>query len=268
MPRSEAINPKAITLIAYAHFSFPLTYVMILGALYNLPLGKMLAIGFSVYYLIHTLIAIFTGWALYHMRPYAWHIFVFHCLILSGEQFYLALSQAENFYPQIPLAVSLGLILLTFFIVKWELRVPYFNPRIAWWESDPRYKISVPAQMTSQDHFYQGEIMDISANGCFIKSKAPIHVDQIIHVKFALFDSTFSCDGKIVWQTEGAVTHPRGVGVRFLNLDNKNQLLLRDTVKKLKSLSLKYKNLRKEEKVSSIERKVETLLAGRKNIRG
>jgi len=267
MSYSNAINPKAINLIAYAHLAFPFAYVMALGAFYNLPLTKMMEILFSFVYLAHSVLAVFIGWSLLRMRPYAWHIFVLHCALLVAEQFYVTLKYAENYYIEIPLIFSLSLIMLVFFIVKMELRVPYFNPKIAWWESDPRYKISVPTNMSSQDHLYHGEIMDISTHGCFIKSKAPLKADQIIHVKFSLFDLQFSCDGKIVWQTEGAVTHPKGVGVRFLNLERKNQNILRDTVKKLKNLSMKYKNIRKEEKATSIERKIETLMAAQKNIR-
>ncbi len=268
MQKSEAVNPKAVNLVAYALLSFPLSYVIALGAFYNLPIAKMVSIFFDLQYILHSAIAVFNGWSLHKMRPYAWHLFVFNCALLIAEQFYVAYTLAENNTVEIPLIFSVAIILITLFTMKAELRVPYFSPRIAWWESDPRYKISVPAQMTSLDHLYQGEIMDISANGCFIKSKAPLKADMMIHVKFALFDQHFSCEGKIVWQTESAVTHPKGVGIKFVNLDRKNQISLRETVKKLRNLSAKFKNIRKEEKAVSIEQKVQNLIAQRKDMGG
>lgn len=260
MKNSEAINPRAINYLAYMLWSFPFTYILVLGTFYNLPFSKMASIFFSVYYLGHSILAVGTGFAMHKMRTYAWHLYVFHSALMIGEQFYVAFTLAENYHVEIPLAFNSIAILAVLYLVKLELRVPYFSPNIAWWESDPRYKISVPAQMTCADHFYNGEIMDISSTGCFIKSKENIKVDQVITVKFSLFDQKFDCSGKVVWRTESGVTHPKGVGVKFIGLDKKRQALLRDTVKKLKSLSKKFKLIRTEEKASSIERKVQTLL--------
>ena len=264
MSKSEALNPRVINFFSYLLWSFPITYVLTLGAFYNLPFPKMAAILFSVVYIAHSAFAIGTGFALYNMKPYAWHFFVFHSTLLLIEQFYVAISMAENYHVEIPLTLACLAIGSSIFLLKLELRVPYFNPKIAWWESDPRYKISVPAQMTSADHFYQGEIMDISAGGCFIKLKENLKTEQLIQVKFSLFDQKFDCSGKIVWRTDSGVTHPKGVGVKFYALEKTHQIALRETVKKLKSLSKKYRSLRKEERANTMEQKVETLLSQRK----
>ncbi len=58
---------------------------------------------------------------------------------------------------------------------------------------------------------------------------------------------------------------PKGVGVKFVALEKLVESDLRATVKKLRSLSLKYREMRKEEKASQIERKVDALLNGRKS---
>ena len=118
--------------------------------------------------------------------------------------------------------------------------------------------------MACPDHFYKGDIMDISSSGCFIKTKDPLKVDQTILVKFALFDHKFDLDGKVVWRTESGVTHPKGVGVKFLNLDRPQAAELRETVKKLRSLSRRYKIIRAEERASTMERKVQQLLTDKK----
>jgi Tfp pilus assembly protein PilZ len=264
MLHSEARNPRFINFLAYTLWSFPLSYIMLLGAFYNLPLSRMMSILFSFYYIAHSVLAVFTGFALYRMRPYAWHFYVFHSFAMLVAQFVVAYRYGENHVVEIPLVfVSLVILGLLLFLKK-ELRVPYFSPKIAWWESDPRYKISVPAQMTCSDHFYQGDIMDISSSGCFIKTKDPLKVDQAIQIKFALFDHKFDCHGKVVWRTESGVTHPKGVGVRFTTLDKQVQTDLRETVRKLKSLSRKFKDIRTEEKAANMERKVQALVSQRK----
>ena len=115
MLHSEARNPRFINFLAYLLWSFPLTYIMMLGAFYNLSLTKMASIVFSFYYIAHSVLAVFTGLALYRMRPFAWHFFVFHSFAMSVAQFVVAYRYGENHVVEIPLAfvnlVILGLLL-------------------------------------------------------------------------------------------------------------------------------------------------------------
>jgi len=265
MIRSEARNPRYVNFLSYFLWSFPITYILILGTFYNLTLSKVASILFSFYYVAHSIFAVATGFALYRMKGFAWHFYCFHSFAMFVAQFVVAYRYAENHIVEVPLVlislVNLGLLIF----LKLELRVPYFSPKIAWWESDPRYKISVPAEMTSSDHFYKGDIMDISSTGCFIKTKDPIKVDQPIKIKFSLFDRQFECSGRVVWRTETGVTHPKGVGIKFSVMEKREQLQLKDTVKKLKRLSRRLKDLRTEEKASTMERKVQALLSDRKS---
>ncbi len=264
MRQSEARNPRSLNFLAYVLWSFPFTYILLMGTFYNLDVERMFLLFFSLYNLVHSAIAVSTGLALYRMRPYAWHFYVFHSFLMLWEQFYVGLRYGHSNIVAVPLTFTSLAILAALYVLKRELRVPYFSPKIAWWESDPRYKISVPSEMTCSDHFYRGDIMDISASGCFIKTKDPMKVDQIIHIKFSLFDHKFDCEGRIVWRTESGVTHPKGVGVRFVGLEKTVHNDLRDTVKKLKNLSRKYKDLRAEEKAVTMERKVQALISQRK----
>jgi hypothetical protein len=265
MRLSEARNPRVINFLAYVLWSFPFTYVLLLQTFYSLNLEDVFTIFFSLYNLVHSVIAIATGFALYRMKPYAWHIYCFHSFVMIVEQFYVGFRFGHSPILAVPLAFTTASILGALYVLKSELRVPYYSPKIAWWESDPRYKISVPTQMTCTDHSYRGDIMDVSASGCFIKTKDPIKVDQIVQIKFSLFDHKFECNGRVVWRTESGVTHPKGVGVRFVGLEKEVYSDLRDTVKKLRSLSRKYKDLRSEEKAATMERKVQALISQRKN---
>ena len=264
MRLSEARNPRVINFLAYVVLSFPFTYVLLLGTFYNLKIEDILTIFFSLYNLVHSAIAVATGMALYRMKPFAWHFYCFHSFLMLVEQFYVGFRFGQSPLLGVPLAFTSFAIFGALYVLKSELRVPYFSPKIAWWESDPRYKISVPSQMTCSDHFYRGDIMDISASGCFIKTKDPLKVDQVVQIRFSLFDRKFECNGRVVWRTESGVTHPKGVGVRFIALEKAVHTDLRETVKKLRSLSRKYKDLRAEEKAATMERKVQALISQRK----
>jgi hypothetical protein len=256
----NVISPQLINLVSYLLFSMPLTYIIFLGAFYNLPIAKLAQIFFGFVYIFHSLFSVFVGWSLHKMRPYAWHVFFALMLIMLVEQFYVALFLAENHFVFFALSIAVSLILALLFLVKAELRVPYFSPRIAWWESDPRYKISLPTQITTPDHLFDGEIMDISVGGCFIKTKAILIPDQIIHLRFNLFENNFGYSGRVVWKTEATVTLPRGIGVKFIGIQKHEQHDLKATVRKLRNLSNNFQQQRREERALLIQKKIENLL--------
>ena len=106
MPHSEARNPRFITALAYLLWSFPLTYILVIGSFYNLDAHLTMKIFFSFYYIAHSVLAVATGIMLNRMRPYAWHFFLFHSFLLVVEQVVLAVGYAENHIPQIPMALA------------------------------------------------------------------------------------------------------------------------------------------------------------------
>lgn len=137
--------------------------------------------------------------------------------------------------------------LIGLFFVTREVRVPYFTPRIRWWESDPRYKLSIQTKILKQDKtVYEGEIMDISRSGCFIKTHFYFPPDEKITLDFSLFERVIKCHGRVIWQTESTVTHPKGVGVKFEDLDKETISALKQGTDKLRKLARVYTQMTRE----------------------
>lgn len=256
MTNSAVTKSRVLKAIIYLHWAAPVGYIIALAALYNLNWTTAVDILFSVYYIARSVLNIWVGWVLYQSKPWAWHVYLINALLMVAEQFYcgIMISDTHLVFPSIIVAITA--ISIAVFLVKIEFRVPYFSPQIAWWESDPRYRISVPVQLTSKDNFYTGEIMDMSSTGCFVKTKAVFAIDDIISLRFSIFEKDFFCKGKVVWSAEAALTHPRGIGARFFDMPKEEHALLKETVKKLRGVSKKLRLERREEKVSSFEQKV------------
>lgn len=263
MVQSTVARSRILKAIIYLHWAAPIGYIIGLAALYNLPWATAVALVFDVYYIVRSAFSVWVGWVLYQSKPWAWHAYVINAILMAAEQFYFGLVLADTHLVYPSIAVALTGVGLGVFLVKIEFRVPYFSPQIAWWESDPRYKISVPAQLTLKDHFYTGEIMDISPTGCFVKTKASFAVDDTVSLRFSIFEKEFFCKGKIVWNTESALTHPKGVGIRFFDMSKEDVGPLKETVKKLRGVSKKLRQERREEKVSSIEQKIKASIDGK-----
>ena|SRR3989344_4653046 len=256
MAQSAVAKSRILKAIIYLHWAAPMGYIIGLAAFYNLPWPTAVEILFDFYYIGRSAFSVWVGCVLYQSKPWAWHVYLINAMIMAAEQFYFGLVLADTHLVYPSIFVALSVIATGVFLVKIEFRVPYFSPQIPWWESDPRYKISVPVQLTSKERFFTGEIMDIGATGCFVKTKADFTVDDSISLRFSLFEKEFICKGKVMWNTESALTHPKGVGVRFFDMPKDDFASFKNTVKKLRGVSKKLRQDRREEKVSSFEKKL------------
>jgi len=264
MLKQRSKIPRIVHAVAISHWAFPLFYIAALTSLYNFSFSTITAVVFSLPYILHSFFSVYVGFCLYKLKPWAWFAFLTNMTLVTLEQFYIALVYAESQFVLIPLVLALIVIIACVYLVKLELRVPYFSPRIAWWESDPRYKITIPAQALAASDAYDGLIMDISPGGCFMKTKAPLQVDTLVDVHFSFFELPFRLKGRVVWKTVSGVTHPQGIGVRFMGLSRPQKEALLKPVKEFEKLSRSVKQKRKEEKASSFEQKIESLQQKRK----
>ena len=252
----KSTQPRVITAAVYLLWSAPITYLIALAALYNLPSDRIFDIFLSFYYWGRSGFAVFVGFALLRKKPWAWQMFVIHLCLMMGEQFYVASVYAENYNSAPSVLIALFAICLYFILVRLEYRVPYYSPQIAWWESDPRYRINLSGKLTAGGEKLDTQIMDISSSGCFLKLPKEFSIDQFVTVNFSLYGTEFECSGKVVWRAESTITHPKGIGVRFVEMNRDEQALLKKTVKQLRNESHKLRKDRRDEKTSRIEEKI------------
>jgi Tfp pilus assembly protein PilZ len=89
-----------------------------------------------------------------------------------------------------------------------------------------------------------GEILDLSLGGCFVKLRSGLRRDELIQLDFTVFGLMVQVHGAVVWCTQSTVTHPKGVGVKF-SLENRAQKrVLRRINQRLKKIASLYKRQR------------------------
>src|SRR5690606_14340944 len=109
-----------------------------------------------------------------------------------------------------------------------EVKVPYFLPRIRWWESNPRYRLAVAVEIIRDNGAkIEGEILDLSLQGCFVKLQENVRNNEFVTADFELFGERVQCSGSVVWRTESSITHPKGIGIKFGPLPRNQRRVLR-----------------------------------------
>lgn len=236
---------KSLKCIAGCYITFPILYLVSCALLFDVPARSLMRLSLSPSFYVISGLAIAAGLGLWEMKRWAWYVFLISN-VATG--YYTALTAAEfgeSHYRVLGFILTVAVQVFFIFRIAVEVKVPYFLPKIRWWESDPRYKLIVPVKIKRNDSTeYDGEILDLSLSGCFIKLKQDLLEDETIQISFSVFKETMSCSGSVVWRTQGAVTHPKGLGLKFTPLSKPEKKLLKGITARLKEMAALYRTSR------------------------
>ncbi len=225
--------------------AFPVLYLLLAAVFFNIPAGQCLRILLSPTYYLLGFLAALGGYGLWEMRRWGWYVFATTNLFVLYSNAVLVSQYGQSNHKLLAFSVSVVVVVGLVMRVGREIRVPYFLPNIRWWESNPRYRLSVPVAIEPQDPPHlEGEIVDLSMGGCFVKLREQLTLDETITLEFTAFGHTVRCTGVVVWCTDSTVTHPKGVGVKFNPLPRMQRRILRAITHRLKEISALYRSSR------------------------
>ncbi|MBI3543253.1 MAG: PilZ domain-containing protein [Deltaproteobacteria bacterium] len=244
---SRTYTSRTLRLISYLWMSYPASYLIYTLFPLALNLDGIIRVILSPGYWFVCFFAVIAGIGVLRIRWYGWYMFVFSNFLITYEVAYDLSHNSVGDMKTVCFFTTLGLQILVIYLIGREIRVPYFFPRIRWWESDPRYKLSVQTKLVREDKSeLEGEIMDLSLGGCFIKTHSYFTPDETITLDFALFERPVRCAGHVVWRTESTVTHPKGIGVKFNTLNKETIFCLKQATQKLRKLARVYSQMSRE----------------------
>ncbi len=227
--------------VAFAYLAFPVVVFPALIVLFNVSWEQVFRLLISPSFYLLTANMVVAGFGLWEMRRWSWYIFLaanawllYWCAVALTEY-------ARTEHKMGSFLMVFGAVVFLLFRVAREIRVPYFHPRIRWWETNPRFRLCVPVQVKWADQNLRGEIMDLSRSGCFIRLREEVRTDQEIELVFSVFQMNFKCPGTVVWRSKSTVTHPKGCGVKFLVMPRAQRKSLRLVEGRLKRISAFYR---------------------------
>lgn len=236
---------KFLKTVSLCLMGFPVLYIVAVATLFDISLASCGKILLSPYYYLVSGIAVIAGYGLWEMRRWSWFLFIGAQVFILAETAVLVLRHAESHYKLFAFVISIVFQLVLTKRVASEIFVPYLFPRIRWWESNPRYKLSGVAEIVRQTgQVHEGEILDLSVAGCFIKLRNDVNQDEPVLLNLKMLGESIECKGVAVWLTESAVIHPKGVGVKFTDLNKAQKRSLRNISRKLKKIASIYRRYR------------------------
>ncbi len=231
--------------LALFYMGFPIAYILSCAMLFDIPARSCVRVLLSPWYYILSSLAIVVGYGFWEMRRWAWYLFVIVNLLIVYQNAVMVNEYGETHHKALSFIFSIIVLGLIVYRVAREVRVPYFFPKIRWWESDPRYRLSVPAKLEcAGTSLFSGDILDLSMGGCFMKLRTDLKQDEKVVLSFSIFQVSVRCEGTVVWRTQSTVTHPKGVGIKFFELDRDQKRALKIITRRLKRISDFYKRSR------------------------
>ena len=181
---------------------------------------------FSLSHFLGTIICIWAAIAVLKQKP--WMNVISHFTIgwLALEAMIFLFAIGEGTWRFVDFFVVAALTTALMIIVQRITHTPHYSPRFNWWESDPRYRLAIPVEISYNGMNLGVDILDLNERGAFIKIFERIPVEDTVRVSFQIFEESFDLEGKVVWHAELYVTHPRGLGIFFSSVETKEKIAL------------------------------------------
>jgi len=152
-----------------------------------------------------------SGFAIYKCRSWSYPVFISVTFWTVFENF----RSWQQFPEIIDLPVLMGayavnILLVGYFLIP-AVRMTYFNPKLRWWESQPRYEIHVDGQVGAGGESRSCHVANLSEGGVFIESDNPFPTGQLVNIDFKFLEIPFHMQGRVVYRKPDG----RGCGIQF-----------------------------------------------------
>jgi Tfp pilus assembly protein PilZ len=89
------------------------------------------------------------------------------------------------------------------------------------------------------------QLLDISVRGCFLKSHLDFEPFEKVKIRINAYGQEVDIPGQIVWNAKSTVTHPKGIGIRFYDLNRKRK-------RKVKVVSKRFEREKEKNEVTRL----------------
>ncbi len=107
--------------------------------------------------------------------------------------------------------VSLG------YFINPRIRTLYFDPKLCWWKSKPRYETNLPLILKHKDQWTYPIAKNISEGGCFVETPHFLELDAEVTISIPLpvplAVSVIQTKGQVRWVSKNPLR--QGMGIQF-----------------------------------------------------
>lgn len=222
MPR----RPLAIIVISICYFIAPVAILAFNSVASGRPLAGFRGLfptphpGELLILVLYPLSAV----ALLSVKKWGWYLFLgCSAALIAYTTGSYAVSPRYNLFAIV--LADIALMVVAGITFHKHVIAPYFNPRLRWWETEPRYRVEAYAQVKVGEALVSGEILDISQSGCFATFILDLTKGKTYTMHLKCLRNTLDVEGKIMRKSAKSEQH-KGYGIMFskMSADQRKKL--------------------------------------------
>jgi c-di-GMP-binding flagellar brake protein YcgR len=222
MPR----RPLAIVVISICYFIAPVAILVFNSLASGYPLAGPRSL-FSAFHPGELLILVLyplSAVALLSVKKWGWYLFLgCSAALIAYTTGSYAVSPRYSLF--VIVLADIALMVVAGITFHKHVIAPYFNPRLRWWETEPRFRVEAFAQVKVGEAVVSGEILDISQSGCFATFILDLTRGKTYAMHLKCLRHTLDVEGKIMRKSAKSELH-KGYGIMFskMSADQREKL--------------------------------------------
>ena len=221
--------------LTYGMLGFPLVYLVFASMIFEFDSKGVLSVILSPLFWLSCGTWMAAGIGIRRMRHWSWYTFL-------GAQFFSTylnllnlLQYSESRTKGLAFISTLIIQFYVYLVVARDIRVPYLFPRIKWWESGLAAMHHLLVQVDrpeSGEKSASSHLLDMNMKGCFVKSPLEFKPFEKVRISINAYGQKIVIPGEVVWRADSTVTHPKGVGIKFSDVDRTRKRRVRAVVRR------------------------------------
>ncbi len=209
-------RPWPIVLLALFHVIAPLGNIVVNAWLAHIPLAYylhiLLAPGNRSTLFVFTLVPLIGAVLIYICRKWS---YVAYIILMTIPFAYSLISYMRHTTLMMTVALILfyfvNIMVVGYFLLP-TVRKIYFDPRMRWWETKPRYQTDFQCHVEHEGKQHWVEIKNISEGGVFLETPLEFPLGSPLKLFFRDPQGVLNLSGTIVYKRQLA---PLGYGFKF-----------------------------------------------------
>jgi hypothetical protein len=209
-------KPISIIIFSLIYALSPVFILAQAAVMANLPLIGRISIVQRLSLLDCVILALYLACAvsIFSVKRWGWYLFMLSSLALVAHNVYVASLRQGPYGILLVLAYDIVLACAAGFFFRRKVIAPYFNPRMRWWETLPRYQALSYVLIGASDSRFSANIIDISASGCFILTDRKLATGSDFPLEVHCFGEDIALSARVMRKADYHGT--TGYGLMFV----------------------------------------------------
>jgi uncharacterized membrane protein len=170
------------------------------------------------------------GIAVYSVKKWSYPVFLVCMSWITWQMFYKFSYHfsASELIITVLLPMLINIAYVSYILLP-KVRAPYYDPRLRWWETKPRYVFETDIKITYADIVTEGKMTNISEGGLFAIIPTAIEPNTILKLNLSILENDLEILAKIVYRKPDGTSH----GLQFHEVTGDQKKALKKIINNL-----------------------------------